>query len=407
MTVAPENDERLGRPGRAWPAEFHALVEALRCVLGGGGAADALPGLGGRSGQRFNALIDRHRVGAFLGQELPLLARSRLPAEVREHLAAAAQETARRALVRSAELVRLSQMLGAAGVPFLSVKGPLLAQMLYGGLGRRHAGDLDLFIHPDQLAAVDRALRAAGCRRSVPDFELTPRQWREFLRLKHEFEYFNDTTGVRIEVEWRLAGMPELKFADERARGAATILGGEKILRLPPETEFLYLFTHGAGHGWFRLFWLVDVALALRRTDVDWRVLMVAARKHGAEMTVWQGSRLAEVLLGVPLPAELHVPAAREGAVRWLASKAVRALLRSERERAGVMEVFRQTRYQWRLASGWAGKAAVLRPRLMSPTNWQALPLPDRWFGLYYAAGPLLWARRRLSKAHAGNARSI
>lgn len=108
---------------------------------------------------------------------------------------------------------------------------------------------------------------------------------------------------------------------------------------------------------------------------------------------------LVVALLGVPLPAELRVPAAREGAVRWLASKAVRALLRSERERAGVMELFRQTRYQWRLAAGWAGKAAVLRPRLMSPTNWKSLPLHDRWFGLYYAAAPLLWVRRRLVRS--------
>lgn len=395
MTPPVENDARLGRPGRAWPAEFHALVGGLRQALGTRGPADAAIGSEGVAGRVFNALVDRHRVGAFLCQGLPLVERSRLPGEVRGHLEAAAQETARRALVRSAELVRLSRVLRTAGVPFLSVKGPLLARELYGVVGGRHAGDLDLFIHPDQLAAGDQALRGAGCRRSVPDFELTPRQWREFLRLKHEFEYFNDTTGVRIEVEWRLAGLPELTFADEQARGESTILGGEKLLRLPQDTEFLYLFTHGAGHGWFRLFWLVDVALLLLRPGVEWPRLLKAARQHGVETAVWQGARLAEVLLGVPLPAALRVPAARESAVRWLASKAVRALLRSDRERAGVMELFRQTRYQWNLSSDWAGKAAVLRPRLMSPTNWQALPLPDRWFALYYAAGPLLWARRR------------
>lgn len=396
MTHPVENDVRLGRPRRAWPAEFRAVVGLLRQALGtvptatGSGCEALHPAV-------LNALLDRHRIGAFLRHRLPAAERSRLPAPVQAHLDRAAQETARRALVRSAELVRLSHVLRTAGVPFLSVKGPLLARELYGVVGGRHAGDLDLFIHPDQLAAVDRALQNAGCRRSMPDFELTPRQWREFLRLKHEFEYFNDPTGVRIEVEWRLAGLPELKFAAEQARGESTILGGEKLSRLPQETEFLYLFTHGAGHGWFRLFWLVDVALLLQRQPhVDWPRLMKAARQHGVETAVWQGARLAEVLLGVPLPAALRVPAARETSVRWLASKAVRALLRSDRERAGVMELFRQTRYQWHLSSGWAEKAALLRPRLLSPTNWKAVPLPDRWFGLYYAAGPWLWVRRRL-----------
>ncbi len=196
-------------------------------------------------------------------------------------------------------------------------------------------------------------------------------------------------------MEWRLAGLPHLVFADELARGEPTSLGQEKLLRLPREMEFLYLFTHGAGHGWFRLFWLVDVALLLQRADVDWPRLLALARKHEVESAVWQGGRLAEVLLGVPLPEALRVPARREARVRWLASKALRALLRSDADRAGVAELFRQTHYQWHLSSGWVAKAGVVRPRLLSPTNWKTLPLPDRWFALYYAAGPLLWARRR------------
>ena len=397
MTHPVENDARLGRRGRAWPAEFRAVVGLLRCALGTADTLSAFAGDGALRPGVLNALLGRHRIGAFLRHRLPAAERSRLPAPVQAHLDQAAQETARRALVRSAELVRLSRLLTAADVAFLSVKGPLLAQALYGGLEVRHAGDLDLFVRPEQLAAADATLRAAGYRRSMPDFDLTPRQWREFQRLKNDFEYLNVRGDLRVEVEWRLAGLSELTFADEQARGESTILGREKILRLSQETEFLYLFTHGAGHGWFRLFWLVDVALLLQRQPhVDWPRLMKAARQHGVETAVWQGTRLAEVLLGVPLPEALRVPAARETSVRWLASKAVRALLRSDRERAGVMELFRQTRYQWHLSSGWSGKAALLRPRLMSPTNWQALPLPDRWFGLYYAAAPFLWVRRRL-----------
>jgi hypothetical protein len=60
-----------------------------------------------------------------------------------------------------------------------------------------------------------------------------------------------------------------------------------------------------------------------------------------------------------------------------------------------VAELFRETAYQLRLRATWAGRAAVLRPRLMSPAGWKMLRLPDRWFALYYVAGPFLWLRRR------------
>ena len=51
-----------------------------------------------------------------------------------------------------------------------------------------------------------------------------------------------------------------------------------------------------------------------------------------------------------------------------------------------------------RLRGDWSTKAAVLRPRLMSPANWKMLRLPDRLFALYYPAAPLLWLRRRIGR---------
>lgn len=153
---------------------------------------------------------------------------------MREQLTETARRTARRALVRSAELVRIARLFGDAGIPFLSVKGPLLARSLYGDVGGRHAGDLDLLIAPERLADADRTLREAGCRRSQPDFELTLRQWREYQRLKHEFEYFNDTTGVRIEVEETAEGAHGGRKGV--IGGGRSELGAEALTSVPPRT---------------------------------------------------------------------------------------------------------------------------------------------------------------------------
>ena len=389
MTGAPAN--RLSARVAAWPAELCALVQLLRVALGTT-PADDFRWPDGVDTAEFTALVTRHRVGAWLQQDLPLAVRERLPVPVREHLREAASRTARLAMVRASELVRIARLFRTAGIPFLSIKGPLLARSLYGELGGRHAGDLDLLIPEGRLAEADVALRGTGCRRSQPDFDPSPRQWREYQRLKHEFEYFNDATQVRIEVEWRLEGLGPPLFDDWLKAGIRENLGGTELTRLPADTEALYLFVHGAGHEWFRLFWLVDVARLLLRESVDWSQVMRQARARGVERAVWQGARLAELLLGVALPEPLRGGAGRTG---WLANSAVRRIGLPEADRPGLRELLRQARYQLRLRGGWSAKAAVLRPRLMSPTNWKMLPLPDRWFALYYFAAPLLWLRRR------------
>ena len=395
MTAA--QSDPLSSRVAAWPPELRALVQLLRVALGTAGA-DGFRWPDGVDSAAFGESPTRHRVGAFLQHCLGGDVRAALPAPVREQLTETARRTARLALGRSAELVRIARLFGRAGIPFLSVKGPLLARSIYGDVGGRHAGDLDLLIAPDNLAQADAVLRAAGCRRSQPDFDLTPRQWREYQRLRHEFEYFNDTTGVRIEVEWRLEGLGRQAFDEWLKVGTRETLGGIELARLPAETEALYLFVHGAGHEWFRLFWLVDVARLLLHGGVDWHQVMRTARACGVEPSLWQGARLVETLFAIPVPEPLRVPTAHASRVNWLVHSALRRMSRAEAAQSGLRELLRQTRYQLRLRRVWSEKAAVLRPRLMSPANWKMVPLPDRWFALYYPLAPLLWLRRRMRR---------
>lgn len=273
------------------------------------------------------------------------------------------------------------------------MKGPLLAQALYGGVGVRHAGDLDLLIAPDRLAEADQVLQGAGRRRSQPDFDLSPRQRREYLQLKHEFEFFNDATGVRIEVQWRLEGLPGLGFEDLKRREVSGDLGGQTVGTLPPVEHLIYLFVHGAKHGWCSLFWLLDVALALRE-ERDWAQLRDTAARLGAVQALGQGVRLAEEVLGATVPEALR-ETGTGAAGRWLVTEALRQIALPPERRRGAAELLRQTRYQFRLQPDWGARCGILRPRLMSPACWRQVRLPDALFWLYYPAAPLLWALRQ------------
>src|SRR5690606_19230151 len=150
-----------------------------------------------------------------------------------------------------------------------------------------------------------------------------------------------------------------------------------------------------------RLFWLVDVALALGDASVDWPALVARAERHGVRRAALQGIHLAHGLLGVPLPRGIPASAPRD----------VRGLVRDAclhiggpvyTEQRGAL-LARRALYTIRMHDGWPARARELRRSLLSPFVWETLPLPDRWFALYYLAGPALRARHMLRRMIGGN----
>jgi hypothetical protein len=376
-------------PPSSVASELHLLLALLRFSLGSG---DKPPAPSVVDWPRLLQLVERHRVAALLHARTRDWWTAHAPGDVGDRLQAVARANLERALNQAAEQIRMIRALEEKGIEVIAVKGLALSQRLYGGIGVRHVGDIDLFIRSADARAADAVVQAAGFNRSRPDFSLTPLQWEKYLKLKPEFEYLKSRGAVRLELLWRLEGLP---VAAAWQGTMPRDLGGQIVRTLPPETDAVYLFQHGARHGWFRLFWLVDVAQLLRDPQVDWPAGMARARELGLERPLLQGAALVEELLGVPAPAALRPRAGEERMVTALATEARRQLIRDLPSHEGVGEWFRQAAYRVRLQKKWRAKFAVAAPHLFSPESWRMWPLPDRWFFLYYVATPFLWVLRR------------
>jgi hypothetical protein len=375
-------------PASSAAAELKLLLALLRFSLGAG----EKPGAPAVDWPTLLQLAERHRVAAFLHTRARDWWIAHAPGDVGDRLQAIARANLERALSQAAEQIRVIRALQQRDIEVIAVKGLALSQRLYGGIGVRHVGDIDLFIRSADARAADTVVEAAGFNRSRPDFSLTPLQWEKYLKLKPEFEYLKSASGVRLELLWRLEGLPvEAAWQGTMTRD----LGGQPVRTLPPETDAIYLFQHGGRHGWFRLFWLVDVAQLLRDPQLDWPAIMARARELGRERPLLQGARLVEELLGVPTPAALRPRAGEERTVDILAAEARRQISRDLPAHEGVGEWFRQAAYRMRLQKKWRAKFDVAAPHLFSPESWRMWPLPDRWFFLYYVATPFLWVLRR------------
>lgn len=398
----PLNSPVITTPGmlrvpKNFSPELRLLLGLLRVALKTGEAAE-IAGLGrGVDWTMFGACVGRHRVGPFLHHRLPPEVRSALPVAATQHLQQQSQTNVRRALMQSAELVRLVKLLEVKNIPVISLKGPLLSRQLYGELGLRHAGDIDLLVSPGNASQADTVLRGAGYQRVAPDFELTPRQEKHYLELRHEFSYLAAPPRPRMEMMWRLE---QLSIPDDAwTHAVKQALGGHDIHTLPPDINTHYLFDHGARHAWFRLFWLVDVALLLAGGETDWHDLLAHARAAKNVRPLLQGARLAGELLGAPVPPAFSPGPGERRKIAASAAEATDWMVRDEDtianpECGSFKKLARfsiQLIYVIRLQQSWRAKYYILRQRLLFVLGWRVLRLPDWCFALlYYPSVPFL-----------------
>jgi hypothetical protein len=85
-----------------------------------------------------------------------------IPASIREALHTHYLNNCSRSRYLVQELKTLPNLANARGIPILSFKGPVLALSAYGDIGQRTAGDLDVLIRRNDLAAFCRLLNERG-----------------------------------------------------------------------------------------------------------------------------------------------------------------------------------------------------------------------------------------------------
>lgn len=146
------------------------------------------------------------------------------------------------------------------------LKGPALAQQLYGTLAVRQMRDLDLLVDPSDLARAIGLLKREGY---VPtnvgnDDALRPDRAPMFK----DVEFRHATSGMIVEVHGRLGENDALLPVASLASPEPVEVMPDRIVQaLTGASQLRYLIVYGFRHGWMRLKWLVDVATILREME--------------------------------------------------------------------------------------------------------------------------------------------
>jgi hypothetical protein len=94
-----------------------------------------------------------------------------MPQEVMDKLKGAYQGNLARNMYLYAELKRILDAFSEKGVEVIVLKGAALAKTVYGDIGLRPMGDIDLLVKREDLPRAEKTMSGAGCHFDVKNIE--------------------------------------------------------------------------------------------------------------------------------------------------------------------------------------------------------------------------------------------
>ena len=317
-----------------------------------------------------------------------------VPAQVRSLLKRESVANTQNVLHLVGKQIKIYQLLKEHGIAVALFKGPLLAQMAYGEMSLRQAGDIDLLIARRDFAPVRLLLESLGYEMTPG---LTPAQLASHLNNHCEIQFMRDEWLTVVDLHWDLAPRSfvfGVKAEEVMSRLQSVSLAGTTVETFGAEDLLLYQAMHGAKHLWRRLEWISCLAESLRATTtIDWDTLVNRAARAHATRILALGLRLVAEFSDVPVPTEVLASIDQEQSMQRMATQ-IRAQLFTI---FGAAESTETNLYNLRIMDR---KRDVLVSALRSifvPTlpDWQSVTLPASLHSLYYAYRPL-----RLSKLY-------
>jgi hypothetical protein len=261
-------------------------------------------------------LAARHGLRPLLYKHLSASGENSIPRDLHIKLWAAHELRVRRNLAMTAELVRVVSLFDASGIPSIPYKGPALAQAVYGDVGLREFGDLDILLREQDALAAQALLIAQGY---APNYALEPRAEAVFMSsgLQYHLALTHDASNIMVELHWKTdpgCAVERLLGSQLWDRPKSASLAGTALRGFAPSELLLILCLHGSKHHWSSLGWLVDIAELIRQNPaIDWAWITTAARELGAQRKLLLGLYLAHELLAANVPAQVFANALAHG----------------------------------------------------------------------------------------------
>ena len=276
-----------------WDRGYASTTQPSRCVDRG------------LDWDRVGALARHHKVLPLVYRALRRECPDLVPGPVLERMAEAYHQNQVLSRAMSREVVRIIRELEAAGLPAMPMRGPALAEAVYGDLAARQFCDIDILVRRSDAIACEQVLQRLGYTSLWPCPVDSP-IGRLLADRDKGITLAHPARAWELDAHWRFAERcfpcpPDPDAVWNRATRAA--LEGRELLCFSAEDLLLTLVCHGTRHAWGSIGLIVDMAEAVRaHPHLRWEHI-------GEEFRRFHCVRIFHVaLLMVGLVADATVP---------------------------------------------------------------------------------------------------
>lgn len=299
----------------------------------------------------------------------------------------------------------------AKQIPLLAFKGAPLSLELYGDAALRNSCDVDILVPPEKLEEACQCLEALGYASRQTVWDKTPRRQNFYQKHTPQMHKVFYKGGVMVELHWRICYRFEVPFArlwTGRRRFFLMPQYTWQVNTLSEEENLCYLITHGAGHGFRQLRWLLELHTLLEKAGFRLDALYALMKERGVGMLLLETLLLLYRLPGFPMPQTLSIRKGGRTLVEFCKQgQELRACWQREEDR-DMARAQKLVRAVYPLLcrntpqEGLDGKRyKALLPMLGRRKPWciamwaptteelEWVDLPDRLFGLYFFLRPV------------------
>lgn len=281
-------------------------------------------------------------------------------------------------------LIELSKRLNEENIWFLVLKGPLLSERIYGDPTTRLWKDFDLLTKPALVGPFVSVLLEMGFQHAKVDWPKSEKRQQMILHFGKNLELYNPTTGISVEVHWKLFDdrltdyATMWKLIDNNTE--ETTFSGETFKRLSLEFELLYLIIHGSIHAWFRLKWLVDIKDFLEKQKINEDKFLSLCGKLNAFRFVC----IYNYVMNIYFPSVKSLPMNKQTNCKKLGVVALEDIRKEVVHPTYTFsETIRAIRYKMALSPSLRYKLDVLRLVTFGKPDLQFSWIPDHPFFFY------------------------
>ncbi len=295
-------------------------------------------------------------------------------------------------LAISCELRQLSDLFCKRDIEFIPIKGPALAQSVYGDIALRQYADLDILVQKTDITSVYQLLLHEGYR---PEIQLNTAQLSAYSKTEYSLCLNNSATRVTVELHWDLTGRYtyyplDIDSLDGRVDGFE--VEGMHFKQLSSEDQLIYLCIHGSKDGWRILDCICCVAELIRsRKDIDWARVIDRSNRMRCRRMVFVGIQLANDMLAAPVEKKVIKIIETDPVAIKLASKINQTVLELSIFSKEVLVPPNFSLFHFSIRESVTDKLRYLFYLLLVPTrrDWHIMTLPARFAFLYYLLRPL------------------